>query len=238
MAIAYELVVHPGVGPETVNGAWLIPPVVPIIMPLLLVPLVGQVSPADGRLLLAVGYAAWGMGALLFLIVASLLYARLVYHAAPAAPLAPSLWIGLGPIGVAGVALVKLAGAGTVIWGSAAPAVGAVSTLGALAMWGLGIWWLPLAALLLRRYARAGLPFGLGWWAFTFPVGAYAMSTLTLGRGLDLPVFEALGVALSALLVAFWAVVAARTLGGLRTGMIWRREAPRQPAQARTIEST
>ena len=62
--------------------------------------------------LLAAGYAFFGMGLLLFLLVASLLYDRLVFHALPAAPLAPSLWIGLGPVGVGALVLLRLGQAG------------------------------------------------------------------------------------------------------------------------------
>ncbi len=53
-------------------------------------------------LLVFAAYALWGMGFLLFLLVASLLYDRFVFHPLPAAPLAPSFWIGLGPLGVGG----------------------------------------------------------------------------------------------------------------------------------------
>ena len=49
------------------------------------------------------------MGILLFVLVASLLYDRMVFHPLPAAPLAPSFWIGLGPIGVGSLALLGLA---------------------------------------------------------------------------------------------------------------------------------
>ncbi|HEY5433947.1 MAG TPA: hypothetical protein VIK13_01825, partial [Candidatus Limnocylindrales bacterium] len=141
-----------GVEPQAVNGAWFIPPVVMIIVPLVLVPLAGHVGAADLGLLLAVGYGAWGMGLLLFVLVASLLYDRLVFHPLPAAPLAPSLWIGLGPIGVGSLALLRLAQVGAPLWGDAAPAVGAVSLIGASALWGFGAWWLAAAAVLLGAY--------------------------------------------------------------------------------------
>ena len=106
-----------GVEPQAANGGWFIPPVVMIIVPMVLAPLAPRVAAADLGLLLVAGYASWGMGLLLFVLVASLLYDRLVFHPLPAAPLAPSLWIGLGPIGVGGLALLRLAQVG-------APAVG------------------------------------------------------------------------------------------------------------------
>ena len=99
VVFAYLLFATPEIGPQTANGAWFIPPVVNIVVPLALVPLLPHVSRGDALSLLAGGYAFFGMGLLLFLLVASLLYDRLVFHPLPAAPLAPSLWIGLGPYG-------------------------------------------------------------------------------------------------------------------------------------------
>jgi C4-dicarboxylate transporter/malic acid transport protein len=213
-----------GVEPQAVNGGWFIPPVVMIIVPLVLVPLAGHVAATDLGLLLALGYGAWGMGLLLFVLVASLLYDRLVFHPLPAAPLAPSLWIGLGPIGVGSLALLRLAQVGAPLWGDAAPAVGAVSLIGATALWGFGAWWLAAAAVLLGTYLRQGrIPYGLGWWAFTFPLGAYAASTLALARAWHAGALEALGVILFVCLVAFWVLVAAHTLRAVRSGAAWRR---------------
>jgi tellurite resistance protein TehA-like permease len=156
--------------------------------------------------------------------VASLLYHRLVYHPLPVAPLAPSLWIGLGPIGVGGLALMKMAQGGAQVWGELSAVVNLLSGIGALALWGFGLWWLAAAILLLRRYLRGGgLPYGIGWWAFTFPLGAYTVDTLTLARMWKVDAMEWLGVLLFLLLAVFWSVVTARTLIGVRTGEAWRR---------------
>ena len=83
-----------------------------IIIPMALTPLVAHVGPGTARLLLALGYAAYGMGFLLFLMVLGLLHDRLVLHPLPPAQLAPTLWIGLGPVGVAALAPLALARAG------------------------------------------------------------------------------------------------------------------------------
>ena len=58
-----------------------------------------------------------------------------------------------------------------------------LSQLFGTAIWGFGLWWLSIAATLLVRYLRAGpLPFHLGWWAFTFPLGADTVATMTLAQ--------------------------------------------------------
>jgi C4-dicarboxylate transporter/malic acid transport protein len=216
-------VTHP-VGPEVSNGAWFIPPVVNIVVPLALLPLLPQVTPADAASLLFAGYAFWGMGFVLFVLVASLLYDRLIFHPLPAAPLAPSLWIGLGPIGVGSLALLRLARAGAPLWSPAAPVVGTLSSLAAATLWGFGLWWLASAILLLAAYLRRGeLPYGLGWWAFTFPLGAYTASTVALARAWQAGWLEGIALALFLLLLVFWAIVTAATLRAVASGEIWER---------------
>ncbi len=223
VALAYILFITPGIGEEAANGGWFIAPVANIIVPMVLVPLMPWVGPEVGRFLLLMSYAYWGMGFFLFLMVSSLLYDRLVYHPLPAAPLAPSLWIGLGPIGVGGLALMRMAQGGAQFWGELGPTVNALSAVGALALWGFGLWWLAASILLLRRYLRGGLPYGIGWWAFTFPVGAYTVDTLTMGRAFSVGAVEWFGVLLFLLLAVFWLVVTVRTLMGVRTGEAWKR---------------
>jgi C4-dicarboxylate transporter/malic acid transport protein len=222
---AYILFVAPSVPVEMANGGWFIPPVVAIIVPLATLPLLPGVDAPTARLLLLIGYAAWGMGFLLFLLIAALLYSRHIHHALPAAPLAPSLWIGLGPIGVGSLALIRLAPATAHLWGvQLVPVISALSTLSAAMLWGFGVWWLATAVLLLIRYWRQGpLPYGVGWWAFTFPLGAYTVSTLALGRAWQVGALEGLGAALFLLLVGFWLVVTTFTLIHLRTGLAWKR---------------
>ncbi len=224
VAFAALLFVSHGVEPQAANGAWFIPPVVTIIAPMVLTPLVPHVAAADVPLLVFSGYALWGMGFLLFLLVASLLYDRLVFHPLPAAPLAPSFWIGLGPIGVGGLALVRLAQAGAPLWGGAAPAVIAATSIAATALWGFGLWWLAAAIVLLVAHLRRGrLPYGLGWWAFTFPLGAFTASTLALGRVWHAGAIETLAAVLFVALAAAWLIVSASTLRAVRSGAAWRR---------------
>jgi C4-dicarboxylate transporter/malic acid transport protein len=224
VVFAYLLFVAQDVGPQSVNGGWFIPPVVNIIVPLVLLPLVPELSVTDATTIVIAGYAFFGMGLLLFLLVASLLYDRLVFHPLPAAPLAPSLWIGLGPIGVGALVLLRLAQAGAPVWGASAPIVGTLSTVAATALWGFGLWWLAAAILLLGGYLRRGrLSFGIGWWAFTFPLGAYTAATLGLARAWASGPLEACAVVLFLALVGFWLMVATGTLRALASGAAWAR---------------
>ena len=224
VVFAAQLFLVPRVEPQVVNGAWFIPPVVPIIAPMVLAPLAPSIAPGDLPLLVFAGYALWGMGFFLFVLVASLLFDRLVFHPLPAVPMAPSLWIGLGPLGVAGLALLQQARVGSPLWGDAAPIVVTLSTIAAIVLWGFALWWLAAAAVLLVVFLRRGpLPYGIGWWAFTFPMGAFAASTLALGRVWRSGWIEGLAVVMFVALVATWAVVSIATLRAVRSGAAFRR---------------
>jgi C4-dicarboxylate transporter/malic acid transport protein len=233
VVFAYLLFVRSELVPETVNGGWFIPPVVNIVVPLVLLPLVPGASPATARTLVFGSYAFWGMGFVLYLLIVTMLHHRLVLHPLPHAGLAPSLWIGLGPIGVGALALVKMGAAGAAVFGPAEQSAVLASKLAATALWGFGVWWLAAAVLLLAHYLRSGpLPYGLGWWGFTFPLGAYTVATITLARAWDLPVLEWAGAALFILLSAFWLIVAGKTLQATWTGDAFR--TPKKPANVST----
>jgi C4-dicarboxylate transporter/malic acid transport protein len=222
LAFAYLLFTSPHVTSASANGGWFIPPVVNIVMPLVLLPLLPTVDPAMARGLLFLAYAFWGMGFVLFILVASQFYDRLTFHPPPPTALAPATWIGLGPIGVGSLALEKMAQAGSHMFSAAAPSVEILSRLAASALWGFGLWWLGAAILLLAGQLRAGhLSYGIGWWAFTFPLGAFTVSTLTLERAWKLSAVEDAGGVLFVLLVCFWLVVVGGTVRAMRTGTIW-----------------
>ena len=64
------------------------------------------------------------------------------------------------------------------------------------------------AVLITLRYLRHGMPFNLGWWGFTFPLGVYALATLKLAAWLGLGFFTVMGHVLVVALVALWLLVA------------------------------
>ncbi len=194
---------------EHITGAWFIPPVVTIIVPLALVPLAEEL-PGAAESLLAAGWALLGIGLVLYLLVTAALFLRTITHPLPAAALAPTLVIGMGPAGLVGLDVLRLGG-------SAEPAFTATATM----MWGFGLWWLVAAVLVLRR-GYDDLPFSLAWWGFVFPFGAWTASTIAVAQAWDVQVFTVLAWIAAVLLVAGWLAIAARTVKGIADRSIWK----------------
>jgi len=90
-----------------------------------------------------------------------------------------------------------------------------------IALWGFGLWWMLMAVLITVRYMRAGIPFNLGWWGFTFPLGVYSLATLRLGNILNLTFFDVFGCVLVAGLALMWLIVGKRTLQGAYRGELF-----------------
>jgi tellurite resistance protein TehA-like permease len=140
--------------------------------------------------------------------------------------MAASSWLSLGPIGTGALGMLLLGhDAPTIFAAHGMAGIGEVAAgigmIAGILFWGLGLWWMLLAALITGRYAKAGIPFNLGWWGFTFPLGVYAVATLKLGAMLHLALFDVLGVIFVVTLAAMWAVVAAKTAKGAYRGNLF-----------------
>ncbi|MCY1399943.1 C4-dicarboxylate transporter/malic acid transport protein [compost metagenome] len=68
---------------------------------------------------------------------------------------------------------------------------------------------------------RHGMPFNLGWWGFTFPLGVYSLATLKLGDWLGLAFFQHMGLVLVVALAGLWMMVASLTLRGAWRGELF-----------------
>lgn len=212
---------------ESMTAIWLLPIVA------------AEVTAASGGLLLghlAVGteplrilflsYVLWGTSVLPAFGVLVILFLRMVLHKLPKRDMAVSSWLSIGPIGTGALALLLLGEqAPRLLVGTRLAEVGfavqGIGIVGAAMFWGFGLWWLVLAILTTLRYIRDGLPFNMGWWAFTFPIGVYSVATLNLGRMTGVYFFEVLGGLFVVMLAAFWLIVTGRTLHGAYHGSLF-----------------
>ncbi|UPY39347.1 C4-dicarboxylate ABC transporter [Sediminicoccus sp. KRV36] len=138
-----------------------------MLVPPLLIPLVGNVlapifcAPLG---LEALGWMLFGVGMLLWLGLQPLLLGRL-FEAPLPPPLRPSLAILLAPSAVGALAIEAL--------GGPLPAF--------LALYGLAAFTFALLLMVLRPMLGAG--FALSYWAFTFPLAAFATATMKIAPG-------------------------------------------------------
>lgn len=188
---------HGQQGLDGVNGGWLIPPVMNLIVPLALAPLISEFG---GEVLPLIAFMFYGIGVFLFLAMLSLLIARLALRPPLPAAMAPSMWIPLAPAGVIGLALLQLLKAT-----GANPAVAvAVAAMGL----GFGLWWAVFAWLELRR---AKPPVHPGWWGFVFPIAAMTLSWANVALAAGVVGLQIVGAVATAGLLAVWGFVAVRT---------------------------
>ena len=175
---------------------------------------------------LITSYVLWAFSVPVAFSILTILLLRMALHKLPHASMAASSWLALGPIGTGALGMLVLgADAPAVFAANGLPGVGeiagGVGLVAAIALWGFGLWWMLMAVLITLRYLRSGIPFNLGWWGFTFPLGVYALATLKLGSTLHLSFFSGMGVVLVAALAAMWLIVASRTVKGAWRGELF-----------------
>ncbi|MEX6726125.1 TDT family transporter [Parapedomonas caeni] len=204
---------------DGMTAVWLLPVVAAAVAATTGGVLAPQLEGQAAFVTLIVSYALWACSIPIAFGILVILILRMALHKLPPASMAASSWLTLGPLGTGALGLLVL--------GQAAPAIldarglaeaGAVAQgiglVGALMLWGFGLWWLLLASLITACYFRADVPFNLGWWGYIFPLGVYALATLKIGAALDLAALGVLGGMLVGVLTLMWGVVAARTARG------------------------
>lgn len=199
----------------SVNGGWLIPPVMNLIVPLVLVPVM-LAYPDQAPWLMVVAFAFFGVGTVLFLAMFTLIVARLALRPRQMAQLAPSLWIPLAPAGVLGFALLRLLQTGSELGLAGFDGAAAGVIVAAMGI-GFGLWWALFAGLEQVRLRRdGGVPFHPGWWGYVFPLAAMTLSISAVGNAMDTVPVQAAGVVATVILLVVWITVAVRTVGLVR----------------------
>lgn len=159
--------------------------------------------------------------------MAAFILARLLQHPLPGAEMAPTFWITLGPVGVGTTGLMGLAETSRAL--GLVPETGTLNLL-AMLLWGFGFWALGVAlAVSFHHLLHGGIPFSLSFWAFTFPMAAYTLSTLRVAALLQAPGLAGYAFVLTLLLTGLWLAAARGTLAGLVRGGLFAAPAGRSP---------
>lgn len=132
----------------------------------------------------------------------------------------------LGPIGTGALALLVL--------GEQAPHVLQVIGMESLGIFaqqgglivsliliGFGLWWLGIAVLTTLKHAQQDLPFNLGWWGLTFPLGVFTLAILNLAHQTDLHFIFIFGYGFATILILLWMLVASKTFKGFYAGHLF-----------------
>jgi C4-dicarboxylate transporter/malic acid transport protein len=212
---------------DQMTAVWLLPVVAAEVAAASGGLLAPHLTDAHGQLVvLTTSYVLWAFSLPVAFSILTILLLRMALHKLPHENMAASSWLALGPIGTGALGMLLLGGEAPAIFAAnGLPGVGEIASgLGLVAgitLWGFGLWWMLMALLITVRYLRDGIPFNLGWWGFTFPLGVYSLATLKLASILNLTFFNVFGTALVILLAAMWLIVGKRTVQGAWRGELF-----------------
>jgi len=212
---------------DQMTAVWLLPVVAAEVAAASGGLLAPHLADAHSQLVVLVSsYVLWAFSLPVAFSILTILLLRMALHKLPHENMAASSWLALGPIGTGALGMLLLgADAPAIFTANGMPGIGEIAAgLGLVAgitLWGFGLWWMLLALLITARYLREGIPFNLGWWGFTFPLGVYSLATLKLASTLNLTFFSVFGCVLVALLTLMWVIVGKRTVKGAWRGELF-----------------
>lgn len=172
-------------------------------------------------LMAAVAVGLWGVGVMLYLIVATLVTIRLLTHTVDPASLSPTYWIYMGATAIsvlAGSQILQLP-PGTPILATTGPVVAGISYI----LWALGLWWIPLLVVfgIWRHLMRhRPLRYEISLWSIVFPLGMYASASMLFGRVEELHFMVILGSVIIWVALLAWL---ASTVAMVFAGAAWLR---------------
>ena len=204
------------------NFGWFIPPVANLLIPVGGLEL-ALLFPERFELTFLISMVSLGVGLVLFVFVGALVYQRYVLESLPASKFAATSFIAIAPTAIIAVGLFKLMhlfDAGTPI-DISPDAVHAGAVVGILVAWGFAAWAFVMAVVVVIFYLRnLDLPYALSWWAYTFPLGALAVSTGVTWKATGFDSIHWFYIAVVIALGGVWVVVAARTAHAVWTGKV------------------
>ena len=209
---------------EQMTGVWLLPFVAAEVAAVSGGLLAPYLMDAHQQLnMIITSFALWAFSVPIAMGILVILLMRMVVHKLPPANMAATSWLALGPIGTGALGLLILGSATPEIFnanglGAYGSSVQGIGLVGGILLWGYGLWWVAIASVITLRYLLQGLPFNLGWWGYTFPIGVYCVATLRLATMLPMPIFSFLGGGMVIILAGLWLIVGTRTVLGAWRG--------------------
>ncbi|UZP44758.1 hypothetical protein NXS19_012570 [Fusarium pseudograminearum] len=218
-----------GITLEQTNPTWLFPVIADIVASGTGA-IVANVLPNDQHAIwtVVISYILWGTSVPMAVLILAMYYNRLMIHDVLPSQSAVTAFIAIGPLGQGAAAIQLLGKVALKIFERndfipMAPIAGQffylTGILTALIMWGFAIAWLFFAfATIVRREFK----FSISWWAFTFPLGVFTVSTTTLAQELPSRFFKVLGTVFSVVETLLWIMVACRTIKATLNGELFQ----------------
>ncbi|KAF0639841.1 hypothetical protein FPSE5266_09373 [Fusarium pseudograminearum] len=218
-----------GITLEQTNPTWLFPVIADIVASGTGA-IVANVLPNDQHAIwtVVISYILWGTSVPMAVLILAMYYNRLMIHDVLPSQSAVTAFIAIGPLGQGAAAIQLLGKVALKIFERndfipMAPIAGQffylTGILAALIMWGFAIAWLFFAfATIVRREFK----FSISWWAFTFPLGVFTVSTTTLAQELPSRFFKVLGTVFSVVETLLWIMVACRTIKATLNGELFQ----------------
>lgn len=224
--VPYYFIVHHAHALETMNGTWLLPIVPAVVTAASGGLLCHYLDQTKALVILIISYITMGVGLLLALSIIVIYFYRLAIHKLPPKEVIISAFLPLGPLGQGAYGMIQLGSGAQLILGDRY-----ISGLGntaygtgfiiALLLWGYGLWYLVIAICSVGITLKQKIPFNMGWWGLTFPLGVYTAATLAIAKILDSMFFYVLTSIFTCSLVILWIIVAIKTIIGAATGKLF-----------------
>ncbi|KAL2873553.1 Plasma membrane sulfite pump involved in sulfite metabolism [Colletotrichum sp. CLE4] len=220
-------------GLQAVTAASLLP-IVPVVVASSTGGIVAEAlsNPSHAFTTLIASYVLWGIGICFSGMVLALYFHRLTIHSLPPKEAIVSVFLPIGPLGQGGFGIQQLGKVSLKLFPQTAALTAAapgavhggeilyfVGLFLALIMWGFALVWLSFALISLATMEK--IPFNMGWWGFTFPLGVLATCTGMLAQDLDSPFFRVMTMIFSLSVCFLWLLVAVRTLHQAISGEIF-----------------
>lgn len=194
------------------NGTWFVWAVASQSLAIGMAQLRPQVDSALAQWIGLLAVLAWSVGVILYAAMAMLVLLRVVHFGVTPQQFDPAYWVAMGALAIAVVA-----GAG-IVQMEHTPLVDAVRPLIAATVvifWVFCLWLIPLligAGIWRHALHRVPLRYVPTLWSMVFPMGMFAVASLSLGEADALPAAGTVGGVALVVAVIVWAVVLLGTL--------------------------
>mgnify|MGYP001772475452 FL=1 len=212
---------------DKMTGVWLLPIVPSEVAAASGGFVASHVDQIHGQYIIYTSYILWSLSVPLAMSILVILFFRLAVHGLPPKDMAVSIWLVLGPIGTGALAMFLLGQASSgVFYGTEFELFSRlffrVGFMIGMLLWAYGLWWFVMAIMTTLKYLKEGLPFNMGWWGFTFPLGVFTAATIQVWIFTGFEFVKILSGVEILMLTTFYTIVMIRTMQGIWHGSLFR----------------